>query len=157
LASSGSSPYVPEPVRIAFHSFSDIKNPETYAAPDENLLLQAGCKTSVDSKFNFTEWWKFAEGEKLSKPFDIGEELAAGLLRALEIVSALSYYGPSNRPGPQRLAGAELHAKTLNNFKEAMRQQQEIEMHMDKIALFLEEESQRCNEEADRLDSSHGM
>jgi len=36
-----------------------------------------------------------------------------------------------------------------------MQQHQEIEMRIDMIALFLEEEAQCCNEEADRLDSSH--
>jgi len=69
-------------------------------APNKGLLLQARYKTLVDSKFNFIEWWKFAEGEKLSKLFDIGEELIAGLLHALKMVSALSYYGPFNRLGP---------------------------------------------------------
>ena len=82
---------MPEPVRIAFRSFSDIRNPETYVAPDEGLLPQAECKTPVDPKFNFTEWWKIAEGEKLSKPFDVGEEMVAGLLRVLEMVSVVFY------------------------------------------------------------------
>jgi hypothetical protein len=81
---------VPEPVRIAFHSFSDITKPGTYAAPDESLLLQAGHKTPVGPKFNFTEWWKIQEGEKLNKPFDVGEELVAGLLHALKMVSAFT-------------------------------------------------------------------
>jgi len=91
LASNGSSPYVLAPVRIAFCSFSDIKDPETYASPEESLLLQAGYKASVNLKFKFTEWWKIAEGEKLSKPFDVGEELVSGLLRILETVSPLFY------------------------------------------------------------------
>ena len=91
LSSSGSSPYIPEPVRIAFRSFSDIKNPRTYAEPDESLLLQARTKASIGPKFNLTEWWKLAEGENLSKPFDVGEELVAGLLCALETVSAFFY------------------------------------------------------------------
>jgi len=91
LASSGGAPHVPGPVRVAFRSFSDIKNPETYAAPDGSLLLQAGSRTSVDLQFNLTEWWEIAEGAKLSKPFDICEELAAELLRALEMVSTLFY------------------------------------------------------------------
>lgn len=91
LASSGSTPDVPESVRIAFRSFSDIKNPGTYVAPDRNLPPQAEPKTSGDPKFNLTEWWKVEEGEKVTKPFDVGEELAAELLRALEIVSALFY------------------------------------------------------------------
>lgn len=80
---------MPEPVRIAFHSFSDINNLGTYTAPDKNQLSQAGCKTSADSNFKFTEWWKTAEGENLSKPFDVGEDLVAGLLRVLDAVSAL--------------------------------------------------------------------
>jgi hypothetical protein len=82
---------LPEPVRITFCSFSDIRNPETYAAPDESLLPQAECETPVDPKFNFTEWWKIVEGKKLSKPFDVGKEMVAGLLRVLEIVSVLFY------------------------------------------------------------------
>ncbi len=53
------------------------------------MLLQATYTTSVDSNFNLTEWWNIAEGEKLSKPFDVGEELVAGLLHVLEMVSAL--------------------------------------------------------------------
>jgi hypothetical protein len=32
-----------------------------------------------------------AEGQKLSKPFDVGDELVAGLMHALEIVSMLFY------------------------------------------------------------------
>ena len=81
---------MPEPVRIAFRSFSDIKNPGTYADPDESLR-QTWSKISVYPQFNLTEWWKIAEGDKLSKPFDVGEELVAGLLRALDRVSALFY------------------------------------------------------------------
>jgi len=56
-----------------------------------SLPLQGGFDISVDIKFNLTEWWKIPEGEKLTKPFDVGEELVAGLLHALEVVSALSY------------------------------------------------------------------
>jgi len=48
-------------------------------------------ETSVDTKFNLTEWWKIPEGESLNKPFDVGEKLAAGLLHALEVVSVSSY------------------------------------------------------------------
>ena len=87
---------MPEPVKIAFRSFSDINDPGTYSAPDRRLLPQAWCEASVDSKFIFTEWWKIAEGEKLSKPFDVGEELVAGLLSVLEMVSALFYHTCSN-------------------------------------------------------------
>jgi hypothetical protein len=81
---------VPEAVRIAFCSFSNINDSGTYAAPSDSLL-QAGRKTSVDSNFNFTEWWIIVDGEKLSKPFDVGEELVAGLLHVLEAVSTLFY------------------------------------------------------------------
>lgn len=90
LASTGSSPYVPEPVRIAFRSFSDIKTPGTFSAPEPGLLPGAEYKALDYGKFNFTEWWKIAEGEKLSKPFDVREELVAGLLRVLEMVSPYS-------------------------------------------------------------------
>jgi hypothetical protein len=72
-----------------------MKNPRSYAAPDESLMLQAEFNTSVGSKFKFTEWWRIAEGEKLSKPFDVGKDLVVGLLRVLEEVSALLYFaGP---------------------------------------------------------------
>jgi hypothetical protein len=54
-------------------------------------MLQAVRKMPIDPKFNLTEWWEIAEGEKLSKPFDVGEELVPGLLRALAIVSVFFY------------------------------------------------------------------
>ena len=81
---------MPGPVKIAFRSFSDIKNPETYAAPEEDLL-QARCKTPADTEFNFTEWWDVEKCEEFGKPFDVGDELVAGLLRVLEKVTALFY------------------------------------------------------------------
>jgi len=90
LASSSSPPYVPEAVRIAFRSFSDIRNPGTYATHDGGLLPQAGYGASVNPNFFFTEWWKF-EGKKMSRPFDIGDELVAQILHVLEKVSALFY------------------------------------------------------------------
>jgi hypothetical protein len=91
LATSCSPPHVPEAVGIAFRSFSDIMNPGTYLPQDGGRLLQAGYSTSVNPDFNFTEWWKFEEGEKMSRPFDIGDELVAGILHVLERVSALFY------------------------------------------------------------------
>jgi hypothetical protein len=87
----GSSPYIPEPVRIAYCCFSDIKTSETYVAPNESLVLGAASTTLVDTKFNLTEWWKLAKGKKLNKPFDVGEELVLELLCALEMVSASLY------------------------------------------------------------------
>ena len=62
-----------------------------YTEPNGSLSLQGGSDTSVDTKFNFTEWWKTPAGNNLSEPFDVGEELVAGLLRVLEVVSSLSY------------------------------------------------------------------
>jgi hypothetical protein len=85
---------VPEPIKVAFRSFSDIKNPGTYAAPEESVLFQVTHKTSFDPNFNLTEWWKIAEGEKLSKQFNVREELVAGLLHVLEMVSALFFIYP---------------------------------------------------------------
>jgi hypothetical protein len=86
---------VPEPVKIAFRSFSDIKDPRTYTAHDECLLLQAGRSASLNPNFNFTEWWRIPEGEKLSGPFNVGDELVAGVLQVLERVSAFfNIYAP---------------------------------------------------------------
>ena len=38
---------MPEPVKIAFRSFLDIKDPRTYAACDESLLLKASHSTPL--------------------------------------------------------------------------------------------------------------
>jgi hypothetical protein len=63
-------------------------------------------------------------------------------------------YRPSNQPEPQRLAGAELRASTIKNFKEASRQHQEIESRAQLLQSFLEDESQRLNKKkADGLDN----
>lgn len=75
-------------MKIAFHSFSDISNPGTYIAPDGSRLLQVKVETSDASKFNFTEWWKVREGEILREPFDVGDEVTAALLSAVEMVFA---------------------------------------------------------------------
>ena len=90
LTSKGGTPFVPEPIRIAFRSFSDIKNMGTYTAPKTSLLLQAGCKKSVDSSLKFREWWRIVEGNTLTGPFDVSEDLVAELLRILEEVSVFS-------------------------------------------------------------------
>jgi len=69
-------------------------------------------------------------------------------------------YKPFNQPGLQRLAGADLHTRTLNNFKEVLQQHQEIKSHIESLKLFLEHESQHYDEIADRganLDSSNEM
>ena len=61
-----------------------------YNAPDESML-QALRKMPIDPKFNLMEWWEIAEGEKLSKLFNVGEELVPGLLWALAIVGVFFY------------------------------------------------------------------
>ena len=60
---------------------------------------------------------------------------------------------PSNQPGLQRLAGAELRARIVNNFKEASRQHAEIESRIDSLKSFLEEESRRSNGIVDCIDN----
>jgi len=69
-------------------------------------------------------------------------------------------YKPFNQPGLQRLAGADLCTRTLNNFKEVLWQRQEIESHIESLKLFLEHESQHYDKIADcgaNLDSSNEM
>jgi len=110
--------------------------------------------------FNFTEWWKIAEGEKLNKPFHVGDELATGLLHALKMVSTLvcyAVYRPFNEPGLQRQTSAELRARTIHNFKEASEKQQDIETTIEYIKWILESRCQSLNEKADRLDNLHTM
>ncbi|KAN0128682.1 hypothetical protein V8E53_013501 [Lactarius tabidus] len=80
-SSAGSSP-VPESIRVAFGSFSDIRNPGSYTAPYGSLLPQ-GKEQSDTATFNFTEWWKFGEGETMEEPFDVCDEVVEGLLHAL--------------------------------------------------------------------------
>jgi hypothetical protein len=98
MASSGSSPYIPEPVKIAFRCFSDNMDPRMYAAPsahDEIVLLHDWCDAGLEPTFNFTEWWTIAEGEKLSRPFNVGDELVGELLRVLEKVNCFTFiYAP---------------------------------------------------------------
>lgn len=89
LSSSGSSPHVPESVRIAFHSFSDLRNPGTYTTPDGSRQLPGEVQESTISQFNFTEWWKIGEGETMSEPFNVRDEVVVGLLHALEMVRTL--------------------------------------------------------------------
>ena len=66
-------------------------------------------------------------------------------------------FGPSNQPGLQRLAGAELCTRTIINLKEARQQHQEIENHFDQLKLFLKNESQCYNEKADYIDNLGGL
>jgi hypothetical protein len=80
---------VPESVRVAFRSFSDIRNPGSYTAPDGSRLLQGEVQLSYIAQFNFTEWWKIEEEETMREPFDVRNEVVAGLLHALETVCTL--------------------------------------------------------------------
>jgi hypothetical protein len=88
-SSAGSSP-VPELIKVAFGSFSDIRNPGSYtSSPFGSLLLQGKEQSSDSAKFKFTEWWKIGEGETMEEPFDICDELVEGLLHALDMVCNL--------------------------------------------------------------------
>lgn len=80
---------MPESVRVAFRSFSDIRNPGSYTAPDGSQLLRAEVQPSHTPQFNFTEWWKFEEEETMREPFDVRDEVVVGLLHALETVCTL--------------------------------------------------------------------
>ena len=59
---------------------------------------------------------------------------------------------PSNQPGLQRIAGADLRSKTMASFKEVLLQRRKIESRIESLKSFLENESQCCEEEADRVD-----
>jgi len=52
----------------------------------------------------------------------------------------------------QRLAGAELRARTIKNFREMLQQVQEIQRRTNMLKLFLEDEIRRCDEKAGSLD-----
>jgi len=64
---------------------------------------------------------------------------------------------PSNQPGIQRLAGAELRARTIKNFKEASQQHRNIEDRIELLKSILEEEyhSNMNVDILDNVDSSH--
>ena len=83
LPSDGSSP-VPESVRVAFHSFSDIRKPSSYTAPSRSWLPHGKVQSSDTPQFNFREWWKIREGETLGEPFDVRDVLVKGLVDLLE-------------------------------------------------------------------------
>jgi hypothetical protein len=82
---STSSPPVPELIRVIFGSFSDIRDPGSYTAPNGSLLPQGKEQPLDTAKFNFTEWWKIREGETMGEPFDVHNEVV-GLLHALDMV-----------------------------------------------------------------------
>jgi hypothetical protein len=82
---------LPESLRTAFHSFSDITDPGTYSTPNVTTLPQSDVQTLDVPVTLFTEWWRIGEGEKLREPFDVRDELVAGLLRILDVVSDFFY------------------------------------------------------------------
>ena len=91
LSSDGSQPSVPESIRIAFRSFSDIRVTGSYTAPDRSQLPTGSAVPLSDApQFNFTEWWNI-EGERIRSPFDIWDELIPKLLHALKKVCAFFY------------------------------------------------------------------
>jgi hypothetical protein len=98
LLSSNGTPDVPKSVVIAFQSYSDIRDPGTYTAPDVTGLQQAQDKSSRIFHSCFTEWWRAGEREKLEEPFDFRNELVVMLLRVLEEVCAFFIYRPSDKP-----------------------------------------------------------
>ncbi|KAF8266110.1 hypothetical protein EI94DRAFT_1803596 [Lactarius quietus] len=85
---SGGSSQVPESVRVAFHSFSDIRNPGSYTAPDGSQLPKGNVQQANTPQFNFTEWWEIGQGDTLSEPFDVRDEIVRELLRVLEMQEA---------------------------------------------------------------------
>jgi hypothetical protein len=60
---------------------------------------------------------------------------------------------PPSQPGLQRLAGAELRARTIKNFKEVSQWRHNIESQVESLKLLLKDESQRWDEKAGNLDS----
>lgn len=58
-------------------------------------------------------------------------------------------YEPSNQLALQRLAGADIRARTINNFKEVLQQRQAIESRVEAVKLFMEVEIERMAEDDD--------
>ncbi|KAH9022873.1 hypothetical protein EDB85DRAFT_2151483 [Lactarius pseudohatsudake] len=114
LSSSGSSPYVPESVKIAFHSFSDIRNLGTYATSNQDQKLKGKGKVQASPTlaFSLTEWWNAGEGVVMKEPFDVHDELIAGLLCALKME-----------------AGSRLCARVIVRLEQARQQSIRIESY----------------------------
>ncbi|KAH9008464.1 hypothetical protein EDB85DRAFT_2164363 [Lactarius pseudohatsudake] len=138
LSSSGSSPQVPEPVRIAFHSFSDIRDPGTYATHNGNQKLNGNIQASVIPRFNFTEWWKIGEGVEMKEPFDVGDELVAGLFHTLETE-----------------AGSRLRARVTERFKRARQLSENIESRRNSIYRMFEDANHIFEAEAIHLENEN--
>lgn len=97
LQSHSSGSPVPESIRIAFRSFSDIRNPGSYIAPNRSLLPQETDESADLGRFGLKVWWVIREGETMGEPFDVRDEVVRGLLRAVEAVRKLrQLHRPSN-------------------------------------------------------------
>ncbi|KAH9013470.1 hypothetical protein EDB85DRAFT_1899715 [Lactarius pseudohatsudake] len=138
LSSSGSSPHVPEPVRIAFHSFSDIRNPGTYATHNGNQKPKGKIQASAIPRFNFTEWWKIGEGVAMKEPFDVRDELVPGLLHALEME-----------------AGSRLRASVTEGLKQAQQLSKNIESCRNSMYRMLHDARYSFEAEAIRLENKN--
>jgi len=80
---------VPESVKVAFHSFSDIRTSGSYTAPDGSWLPHGKVQSSDTPLFKFREWWKIREGKTMRKPYDVRDVLVKGLVDLLEKVCTL--------------------------------------------------------------------
>ena len=60
---------------------------------------------------------------------------------------------PPSKLGIQRLAGAELRARTIKNFREMLPQVQESQRRTKMLKSFLEDEIQLCDEKAGSLNN----
>lgn len=61
----------------------------------------------------------------------------------------------SNKLRLQRLAGTELRAKTIKNFKEALRQQKNIERELALLKSMLQDQYIWCEGRADELENQN--
>ncbi|KAH9014565.1 hypothetical protein EDB85DRAFT_2157326 [Lactarius pseudohatsudake] len=143
LSSSGSSPYVPESVKIAFHSFSDIRNLGTYATSNQDQKLKGKGKVQASPTlpFSLTEWWNAGEGVVMKEPFDVHDELIAGLLRALKMQEA----------------GSRLRARVIVRLEQARQQSIRIESYRNSVFEMFNIDYGRYEEAAVRLENEHSV
>ncbi|KAF8262962.1 hypothetical protein EI94DRAFT_1704381 [Lactarius quietus] len=120
LLPSGGSSQVPELVWVAFYSFSDIRNPGSYTAPDGSQLLRGNVQQAVAPQFTFTEWWAIGHGDTLSEPFDVHDEIVRELLHVLETE-----------------ASEQLHARVKKGFKKAQELCAEVDSQAKSIRTML--------------------
>jgi hypothetical protein len=83
------SSHIPESIRVAFGSFSDIRNPGSYTTPDVSSLPQGTDGRSDGTQFNLTKWWEIRDEETMGEPFNVRDELVGELLHALRMVRNL--------------------------------------------------------------------